>query len=470
MLPNKQKQTILLLSDDIRSNSGIATVSREIVLGCVDSFNFVQIAGSLRTPDAGKVFDLSQNIREITNVDDAFVRLHCVNGYGDKFLLTQILDMYDGTHDGLPKIDIILHFTDPRFWDWLYRMEYEIRRNIPIAYLNIWDDDPAPHYNHDAYASCDLLMCINKQTYGFDKEILEHDNYQDWQITYVPHGINSNIYKPVEISSDDFQLSYPMLADLNKFVVFYNARNITRKHIPTIIEGFELFVKELPEDKRNDVLLLLHTAVVDANGTNLSVVIDRICKYSKNAIAFTNTPNISMQQLNLLNNRADVGINISDNEGFGLGVCECLMSGTPIIVNVTGGLQDQCGFQKDDGTYITEHDYNKDMPTNANKIYTKHGDWVYPLFPKQRILQGSPQTPYIYADYVDANQVSEALTYWYNIPRNKRKECGLHGREWLMNPKTGMDSVEMCNRIKHNITTCLDKFVPRPRVEFVKTK
>ena len=42
---------------------------------------------------------------------------------------------------------------------------------------------------------------------------------------------------------------------------------------------------------------------------------------------------------------ADVTINMASNEGFGLGTCESLMCGTPIIVNVTGGLQDQCGFK-----------------------------------------------------------------------------------------------------------------------------
>ena len=53
-------------------------------------------------------------------------------------------------------------------------------------------------------------------------------------------------------------------------------------------------------------------------------------------------------QLNYLYNIADVTINIASNEGFGLGTCESLMAGTSIIVNVTGGLQDQCGFKYKD--------------------------------------------------------------------------------------------------------------------------
>ena len=47
----------------------------------------------------------------------------------------------------MEKPDAILHFTDPRFWIWLYNMEHEIRQDIPIMYYNIWDDIPDPLYN-----------------------------------------------------------------------------------------------------------------------------------------------------------------------------------------------------------------------------------------------------------------------------------------------------------------------------------
>ena len=93
------------------------------------------------------------------------------------------------------KPDAILHFTDPRFWIWLYNMEHEIRQNIPIIYYNIWDDIPDPLYNTNYYRSSDLLMSISKQTYGINKRILS--DYEDWQITYVPHGISSRRFKKI---------------------------------------------------------------------------------------------------------------------------------------------------------------------------------------------------------------------------------------------------------------------------------
>lgn len=41
-----KKKTILLLSDDLRMSSGIATVSKEIVLGTLDKFHWVQLGAS----------------------------------------------------------------------------------------------------------------------------------------------------------------------------------------------------------------------------------------------------------------------------------------------------------------------------------------------------------------------------------------------------------------------------------------
>jgi glycosyltransferase involved in cell wall biosynthesis len=54
---------------------------------------------------------------------------------------------------------------------------------------------------------------------------------------------------------------------------------------------------------------------------------------------------------------ADATILTSSNEGFGLSIAESIMCGTPVIVNVTGGLQDQIGQVDDNGKPI-EFDLN----------------------------------------------------------------------------------------------------------------
>ena len=59
--PNKpKKKKILLLSDDLRMHSGVATVSKDIVVETIHKYDWVQIGGAVKHPEEGKVIDLSQ--------------------------------------------------------------------------------------------------------------------------------------------------------------------------------------------------------------------------------------------------------------------------------------------------------------------------------------------------------------------------------------------------------------------------
>jgi hypothetical protein len=168
MPANNGKPTIILLSDDLRMNSGIATMSRELVLSTVHKYNWVQLAGAINHPEKGKVFDLSQSTNEMKKMKDAYVKVYPVDGYGNEQALFQVIAMEQ------PKA--ILHFTDPRFWGWLYALEKQIRDAIPICYYNIWDDCPYPMYNRPFYESCDALFSISKQTYNINKWVLGPEN------------------------------------------------------------------------------------------------------------------------------------------------------------------------------------------------------------------------------------------------------------------------------------------------------
>ena len=99
----------------------------------------------------------------------------------------------------------------------------------------------------------------------------------------------------------------------------------------------------------------MHTSPIDQNGTDLPVVVKEVCP---NYDVYFSAEKLDDKQLNFLYNIADVQINIASNEGFGLGTAEALMAGTPMIVNVTGGMQDQCGFRLD-GKLLTAEDYTE---------------------------------------------------------------------------------------------------------------
>ena len=174
-----KKKKILLLSDDLRMHSGIATQSREFVLGTLHKYDWVQVGAAIKHPDNGQIIDMKEACKNELGIEDAYCKIYASSGYGNPQMLRQIME--------IEKPDAIVHFTDPRFWIWLYQMEHEISQDIPIMYYNIWDDLPTPLYNTNFYRSCDLLMSISKQTYGINKRCLQPHGYEDWQTKYIPH-------------------------------------------------------------------------------------------------------------------------------------------------------------------------------------------------------------------------------------------------------------------------------------------
>ena len=114
-------------------------------------------------------------------------------------------------------------------------------------------------------------------------------------------------------------------------------------------------------------------------------------------------PNILANMYNM----ADCTINISDAEGFGLATLESLSCGTPIIVNMTGGLQEQV---------------------------TDGKDWYgVGIEPCSKTVIGSQQVPYIYEDRISKQDFHDALDKIYNLSPEERSEIGLKGRKHVEN-------------------------------------
>jgi len=458
-----EKKKILLLSDDLRMTSGIATVSKEFVFGTFDKFHWVQLGAAVKHPEQGKEIDLGDDARKQSGIEDASLKIIPWTGYGDANILRQLIMRHQP--------DAILHFTDPRYWKWLYEIESEVRENIPILFYHIWDDLPDPDYNRDFYESCDWLGCISKQTYGIVSRVGKIDSetikpLEDWQVDYVPHGINSNVYKPTEVPAD---FKKKVLGDKDyKFVLFWMNRNIRRKQPSDVIWAFQKFRESLPEEDRDDVCLVMHTNPVDNNGTDLFAVADKIAPGAD--IKFS-TDRVNQDQLNWLYNLSDCTINIAGNEGFGLVTAESVMAGTPIIVNVTGGMQDQCGF-KIDGEYVTADEYKEigslhDYRKWEDKV--THGEWVKPVWSRVQTMVGSVPTPYIIDDKVDVVEVSEAIRYWYDKSREERKEAGLKGREEFMG-EMGLSAKNQNKCMADGIEKAIANFKPKDRYNLYKLR
>ena len=95
-----------------------------------------------------------------------------------------------------------------------------------------------------------------------------------------------------------------------------------------------------------------------------------------------------------------------DAEGFGLATLESLSCGTPIIANMTGGLQEQ--------------------------IRSGSDLFGIPLIPESKAVIGSQDVPYIYEDRLSESQVVSALEKMFIMSREERRQIGLKGRKHVM--------------------------------------
>lgn len=459
-ISKEERKNILLLCDDIRMHSGVATMAREIVVGTAHQYNWFNVGAAINHPEAGKVLDLSADVNKQLGIEDADVKVMPNNGYGDSTLLRNLLKQFD--------FDAIFIFTDPRYWEWLFRIEREVRTKIPIFYLNIWDDYPAPLYNKQYYRSVDLLMAISKQTANINRLVLgnEADNKI---IKYIPHGINDKVFYPIDSVSKEKSL----LEEFKKatfrdqeydFVVFFNSRNIHRKHIGDTILAYQFFCDMIGAEKAKKCAMVMHTQAVDNNGTDLRAVKQALTDPEYCNIYFSQEK-IAPPQMNLLYNIADVSILLSSNEGWGLSLTESMMAGTMIIANVTGGMQDQMRFVDQKGKWI---DFSADFPSNHRGTYKECGEWAVPVFPNNISLAGSPKTPYIFDDRCSPEDAAQALLKVYNMGDKKRKANGLEGRRWVTSNEAKMTADNMCKNVSESMKEAFDNFVPRSKYDIIK--
>lgn len=275
---------------------------------------------------------------------------------------------------------------------------------------------------------------------------------------YVPHGIDYNVFTPLDASSPELTKFRKNLFKNEEydFVFFYNSRNINRKRTANIMLAFRTFCDNLPKEKSEKCVLVLHTEKVLDAGTDLNAVGEAFLE-GLNYLVVENR--YEPKEMNFLYNVADVTVNISSNEGFGLSIAESLMSGTPVIVNVTGGLQDQIGQLDDDGKPV---EFGRDFGSNNVKKYTKHGIWAKPVWPATRVIQGSPPTPYIFDDLCKWEDVADAMMYWYLTGKEKCELCGDEGRRWAIN-EGGLSHKNLAEQFIKAMDFTINNFTPKSR-------
>ena len=458
-IKKEDRKKILLLTDDIRVHSGVANIGREIVTHTSHRYNWIQMAGAIKHPEKGKGVNISEAINKDAGIEDSSVILYPVDAYGDPKTLRELIKR--------EKPDALFLITDPRYFEWLFQIENEIRTSIPIAYLNIWDDLPAPMYNREFYDSCDALFGISKQTVNINKLVLGKEKSKNKIIKYIPHGLNNTTFRPLADGDSGLAETKNKInngEDID-FTLLFNSRNIRRKSIPDTILAWKFFMDTLTPKQRKKCNFILHTDPVSDAGTDLLAVINFLFPEVGSGNLILSQQKLTRDQLNQFYNIADGVILLSSAEGWGLSLTEALLTGTPIIANVTGGMQDQMRFEDKDGNWI---DFDENIPSNHRGTYKTHGEWAFPVYPTSLSLVGSPKTPYIWDDRCTPEDAAKQIRVLYDMSKKDRKKIGKAGYDWVTSKEAGFTAKFMGNRVIEGMDELFSKFKPRKSFTFTK--
>lgn len=380
-MTNKKKK-ILVIADSPLAPSGVGTQTRYMIDSMLKTgeFSFYCLAGAVKHVD--------YRIQKVEPWGDDLI-IKPVNGYGDPGIIRAILRDY--------KPDILWFMTDPRFFVWLWSIENEIRANVPMVYYHVWDNYPYPKFNKVFYDSNDVICSISKVTDDIVRTVSP-----DVKCVRIPHTVDTDIFKRLENLEEKHEIRKRMTGgEANKTIFFWNNRNARRKQPGSLLFWFKEFLDIVGHDK---ACLILHTEPKDPNGQDLVAIIEET-GLTDGQVALS-TQKMPPEELAQVYAAADCTVNISDAEGFGLATLESIACETPIIVNMTGGLQEQI---------------------------TDGVRWFgIGIQPSSRAIIGSQDVPWIYEDRISKEDFISSLLEIYNMTEKQRDELGKLGRQHVL--------------------------------------
>ncbi|MAH49627.1 hypothetical protein CMI37_27640 [Candidatus Pacearchaeota archaeon] len=377
-----KKRKILTISDHPLAPSGVGTQTKYIIEALLETgrYQFISLAGAIRHDN--------NNPTRTEEWGDDWV-IYPVEGYGNQDLVRSII-----RHE---KPDILWFMTDPRFWGWLWQIEHEVRPLMPMVYYHVWDNYPFPTYNRKWYVSNDVICTISKVTDDVVANVAP-----EVERNYIPHAIDPTVFKKfpdMEVMNSKIQSLGSECKD--KFVFLWNNRNARRKQSGSLIFWFKEFLDKVGHDK---ACLILHTDPKDPNGQDLEAIVLEL-GLNKGQVLLS-TQKYPSSHLAMMYNVADCTINISDAEGFGLSTLESLACQTPIIVNMTGGLQEQV--------------------TNGEEWFG------IGLEPSSKAIIGSQEIPWIREDRLNGDDVVNAMLEVFNMTKEERDQLGERGLQHVL--------------------------------------
>jgi D-inositol-3-phosphate glycosyltransferase len=349
------KPSILWLSDLV-APTGFSRVSHSIIKYLLDDFDITGLGINYRgdphpykfpifpASAGGKVFGEDRLISMLNNKH--FDLLFILN---DAWVVNTYLEIIKTSVDIKNRPEIIVYFpVDSEF-------------HQPEWYKNFDIVTTAVTYTEFAKSVVNHPLCV-----------------PELPLRIIPHGTDSEVFYKKYTNRKDAKIQLFRNENVkDDFIILSAGRNQPRKRLDIILEAFKLFA-----DGKDSVKLYMHCGIRDAH-----IDIARMAKRFgiDNKLILTNLnqgiQTVPDMMLNDIYNAADIGINTSMGEGWGLPSVEHAMTGAAQIVpnhSACGEIFKDCGeLVKPKLNYTFDHSMTVgklvdpiDVAISMDKLYT----------------------------------------------------------------------------------------------------
>ena len=400
-----KKEKLLIISDHALTPSGVGVQSKYLIEGLIKTgkYEIIQL-GAAKYHEDMTPQKVSEDFTIIPSV-----------GFGNKDIIRSLLA-------GESPAAIII-FTDSRFFSYLFEMEDEIHEVCPIIWWHVWDNRPTPRFNEKLYKSVDQINCISDLTYRMCKEL----NLEN--VDYIPHSFPKSVFYKLKENEIKNYRKQILQEKEDWFLGVWINRNFRRKRPADVLKSWQIFLENLNQKYcHKKALLIMHTDPLDPDGTDLIEVAKELkitenIRFSQNELGFN--------EINMLHNISDFCLNISFAEGFGLTTLQSLYTGTPIIVNKTGGLIRQ-------------------VIDRSNLKLTGIG-----LNPDVTTISGVLDIPYLNEDYVSVEKVAKSILEMFEKTTQERNTLGNNGIKLV---EREFNYTDMINKWDNSIEKTIKRF------------
>lgn len=189
-----------------------------------------------------------------------------------------------------------------------------------VIYFPI-DSEPRPS-DLKVLSFFDEVVTYTEYAKGVMKVLVSETQFN--KIKVIPHGVDTEVFYPIELTDNEKQKALGIKKDSMPFVFGTVNRNSSRKDLATLILGFAIF----KHSSQADAVLYLHCNPNDPSGIN----VERLCERVGLEIGtdvflpknFNENKGIDSAELNRIYNSFDCFVTTTTAEGWGLSVTEAM--------------------------------------------------------------------------------------------------------------------------------------------------